>query len=484
MAISQERYVEIVSGVAGATAIGMQKLVCRVFSNHPSLEPNKLYSLRNYPEVQMFFGEDSEEAKFASLYFNYVSPPPASKAQELQFFLHSNDYRPAQLVGGEVIEDIEELKAVNGNIYVSINNSGQEEYEVDFKDAKSYSDAAHMLSSATNLNIRYEINQAGRGQFVVFGDFTSLSLSGAPAEAVGLDNGRYVEGKVAQTLAQSIAESTSFDSFGSVVFLTQNNISEIEKAAALVASYNVRYQFYIDVPIGQERIYSERFIGTASTGLIFSRGNVYLSALPAAIMAATNYDRRNATVNYMFRSPQIALPDQVVSDLEANELDKLRINFYGLTQANGSKISFFQRGFLCGPASAPLDMSVHANEQWLKALLTQEWFTLVTAQGRVPANRDGEAMGKMVLEGVIDKALFNGVIIRGKDITTNQQIAIGEMTGDYDAWREVQDKGYWSEVKILEHTGEAGIQEYKMEYTLIYAKGDSVRKIVGSHNLI
>jgi len=41
----------------------------------------------------------------------------------------------------------------------------------------------------------------------------------------------------------------------------------------------------------------------------------------------------------------------------------------------------------------PLDMSVHANEQWLKAYIAQQWFSLLMATRGVPANKDGEARG-------------------------------------------------------------------------------------------
>lgn len=484
MAISQERYVEIASGVVGATVGGMQKLVGRVFTDNEALEPNKLYSMRSAEEVVLFFGQDSEEAKVARMYFSYVSPLPASRAKELQFFLHPNIDRPAQFIGGTITTSAEDIKGIDGTIQVSINGQAQEEHIIDLEDVISYSDIAQEISKTIALDVRYEIDPLGEGRFVVSGDFESLFITGDLAEVTGLNNGRYVEAKQSQRLSETIAESTDYDSFGSIIVLSQNSIEDLKAAAELVASYNVRYQFYIDVPAGQEKTYEEAFIDTASTGLHFGKGGFRLSALSSAIMAATDYDRRNATVNYMFKSPGITIPVQVTKDSEANELDSMRINYYGETKSNGVKISFFQRGFLCGKPSAPLDMGVHANEQWLKAKITQEWFTLLVSQSKVPANRDGAAMGKMVIEGVVEQALYNGTILRGKELTTNQKIAIGELTGDHDAWHQVYDTGYWSEVDIVEYTGEAGIAEYKLQYTLIYAKGDAVRKVTGSHNLI
>jgi hypothetical protein len=82
------------------------------------------------------------------------------------------------------------------------------------------------------------------------------------------------------------------------------------------------------------------------------------------------------------------------------------------------------------------------------------------------------------------EALYNGVIVRGKTLSVTQRIAITDLTGDDMAWATVQNDGSWSKCKIVEYTGPSGIAEYRLDYTLIYAKGDWVRKIVGSHNLI
>ena len=81
-------------------------------------------------------------------------------------------------------------------------------------------------------------------------------------------------------------------------------------------------------------------------------------------------------------------------------------------------------------------------------------------------------------------AKFNGTIITGKNITVAQQIAITQISGDPEAWRDVQINGYWADAIVVERTGETGVTEYVVNYTLAYAKNDVVRKISGSHNLI
>ena len=231
--------------------------------------------------------------------------------------------------------------------------------------------------------------------------------------------------------------------------------------------------------------YSAALIGTASTGLnLHTDAGFFAQALPMAVMAATDYDRTNATTNYMYRQFGVTFPSQVSTDMDANEMDKLRVNYYGETAVAGSVIKFYQRGFLCGGSSNPLDMSVHANEQWLKAYITQQWFTLQLSTRGIPANQDGEARARMIIADTVTKALDNGTILPGKTITVNQQIAIADASGDDLAWFDVQDKGYWYDVQIVENTGESMLPEYVMKYVLIYSKGDWVRKVEGSHNLV
>ena len=129
-------------------------------------------------------------------------------------------------------------------------------------------------------------------------------------------------------------------------------------------------------------------------------------------------------------------------------------------------------------------MSVHANEQWLKAYIAQQWLSLLLSTRGIPANKDGEARAMMIIAGAVTKALNNGTIQTGKALTEVQKIAITDAAGDDLAWHDVQNKGYWYNAEIVEQTGPGNLPEYTMKYVLIYGKGDWVRKVEGSHNLV
>jgi len=129
-------------------------------------------------------------------------------------------------------------------------------------------------------------------------------------------------------------------------------------------------------------------------------------------------------------------------------------------------------------------MGVHANEQDLKAYMKAQLMSLLLTTNKIPANLDGRGMVLAVVQGGVNRGLNNGTILPGKTLTELQKVAIIQGTGDPLAWHDVQTNGYWYDAEIVQQTDESGTEEYIANYTLFYAKGDSVRRIEGSHNLI
>ena len=84
----------------------------------------------------------------------------------------------------------------------------------------------------------------------------------------------------------------------------------------------------------------------------------------------------------------------------------------------------------------------------------------------------------------VKEAIKNGTMLKNKEFTVIQKLAIADATGDENGWITVMNNGCWYDVEIKERTGESGIAEYYLDYILVYAKGDWVRKVVGSHNLV
>jgi hypothetical protein len=108
---------------------------------------------------------------------------------------------------------------------------------------------------------------------------------------------------------------------------------------------------------------------------------------------------------------------------------------------------------------------------------------LLLAVDQVPASSTGAGMVLAQIQSIIDQAVFNATIQPGKALTSTQKLYITIQTGDDLAWHQIQSLGYWIDCVIVPYVVNS-ITQYKAVYTLIYAKGDSVRKVEGADILI
>lgn len=501
MPIKSTLYVDIASGVIGADSVATQELTGRRFSTSPLIPSDVIVRVLR-GGAQDYFGAGSAEASFADQYFSYVSPAPVSRAKNLQFAAYAPTGRPPALFGGEhaTLAQFQEVTA--GVINLTLGDSAVQTASIDLSGSTSFGDVAGAVQTAIRAaggaGTQYAnavVNYDGvSGAFTITGG-TSEVAQASYNPAAGTDIGALMglgavgavesDGLPAQTPLQSFlkAEQVS-DSFGSATFSdTGVTLAQAKELALYVKSQNVKYQIYFSVSRANYQAWHDELSAIGSTGLILNAtAGEYKESLPMAIMAATDYERRNATVNFMFR--QSALSFDVNTTDEAIALNAVRVNYYGNTAVAGQQIRFFQRGFLLGGATDPLDMSVHANEQWLKSYCAAQLLSLQLGTNKIGADNDGRGKLLAVLAGAVERAKDNGTISVGKELTTNQKIAITDLTGDPDAWHDVQNAGYWYGVTIVPEVQVGGETEYVAKYTLAYSKNDVVRTIEGSHNLV
>lgn len=493
MSISIERYVSITSGVAGAQAVAQRELIGLRFSTDPKVPVGSHVVVANAADAADYFGTTSDEYKFAVQYFGYTSPAPASKPEKLRFAAHVDVARPARIYGADVATTLGELQAITtGELTITLAGVTQTVSSINLSAQISFAGIVSELTtkiSAVFPGSSVDFDALSGTFNLITGSIGAADISVTStelSELLGWGAGAILSpgSAVLSPLESLQAAEQVTDSFGSFSFGATLTTAEIVEVATYNASPNLKYMYLQSVTTGTAQAVSAAVLGIPSVGLVLNAtAGEYKEALPQAIMAATNYSRRNATVNYMFRQLG-ALTADVTTDAGANLYDGLRVNYYGETANAGQKIAFFQRGFLCGGATDALDMNVHANEQWLKAYLTARLLSLQLSLGKIPANNEGRGYVLAQVTDAANLAKFNGTILPGKNLTTAQQIAITQMTGDAEAWRDVQINGYWADAAVVERTGEAGVTEYVIQYTLVYSKNDVVRKIQGSHNLI
>lgn len=501
MPIKSTRYVEITSAVAGASLVPLRELVGLRFTSDPRVPAATQISVVS-GGADDYFGAGTPEADFAREYFGYVSPAPASKPKKLLFAPFAPSGRVPRIYGSSSVTTLADLQAVTtGALQIQFGASAAALTGLDFSGAASFSDVATIIQTALRTlggaqyaGAEVSYNPLGN-QFILSGDTVAAATAAVLASGgtdvapmLGLTQvGRILSpGMVAQTPLEAFkaAEQVS-DSFGTASFADTILLADAIPVAEYVAGENVKYQMLWSVDAGTAATWSAALINTASNGLILN-GTVGEDkrALVQAIAAAVDYNRRNAVVNFMFRSPAITYSPDVTTDQAANLYDPLRVNYYGQTAMYGQQISFFQRGYLCGSDTQPLDMGVHLNEQWLKSLLASRFLNLLLVRGIVPASQQGRAEGLAIINEAAIQAKNNGTIIAGKMLDATQKLDIASISGDDLAWVQVATNGYWADATIVKVTGPSLVTEFVLQYTLIYAANEGVRKVEGSHNLI
>jgi len=501
MPISFSKYVNIVSAVGGAGVATARELILRLVSSDPQIPSGSVVEFDTAAEVSTYFGVTSPEFLQAQFYFSFISKL-ATQPSKISF-THWADAATAPRVYGEMgtylLADYTAI--TDGTLTVTMGPDTEVFSAMDFTLDLSLADVAATLEAKiqaappatllwTAATVTYN---ATAGRFELLGGDTGSAAMDVAATGSGTDmrsligwappGARYSFGSDIQTVTEVMTESTQLsNNFGSFSFTDILSAAESLEAATWNDGENVKFMFTQRVGDLDAATLQAAVSDLSGIGLTLYDGALvpaeYPWLLPAAIMAATPYSRRASVQNYMFQ--QASLTPSVTGDTLSATYDAIKVNYYGQTQQAGQNISFYQRGFLQGLSSDPIDMGVYANEVFLKDAIGVSIINLLLALSSVPASSRGINQVLSVIQSDIDDALTSGIISVGKSLDSTQIAFITSITGDPNAYLQIEGIGYWISAQILEPVPD----EFEVNYTLLYSKNDSVRKVEGSHILI
>jgi len=497
MAISFKKYVDIVSGVGGAALVPTRELIGRLFTTNPLVPTKSFYEFTDLASVGDYFGTQSEEYLRAIFYFGWVSKAITSP-KKISFARWADAATAPQIFGDPDEFQLASFTGTSdGAITLTLGVDTEVITGIDFTPDLTLADVAATLQAAvraanagaqwTGATVTYNVT---RKSFDLTGGATgpaviSVANAGSGTEImslIGWDNAILSDGVAIESVTDVLTESAGANNnFGSFLFMPALSIDEVVEAATWTKNQNVMFQFYHSVLEVDASDYYEVLKDIAGTGITIKPATVadeYHEMMPMMVLAATDYKKRNSNQNYMFQTFPVSAT--VTSTSDSNTLDSQRMNYYGETQSAGASLRFYQRGLLMGLSSDPLDMNTYANEQWLKDANFASIMNLLLAMPAIQANDTGRSQILGILQDNIDQAKFNGVISIDKPMTPTQQAYITSVTGDENAWRQVQSIGYWLDAVVNE--GSPG--EFSIDYTLIYAKADAVRKVNGTQIMI
>lgn len=497
MAITIQRYVDITSGVGGAAQVSTRQLIARIFTSSTLVPTQAVVEMTTLQDVADFFGTSAAEYTLATKYFGYVSKTITSPSR-ICFASYQPSNTHATIYGSRTPSTLSQLQSVtSGQMTVNISGSSFTITGVNLSVAASLDAIAAIIQTAVRAgpglvysaavvtwnatNNRFVLSSGGAGEAPISVATTSSGTQLAPMLGWLESNGAvYVYGVNAQQPVDAVIKANSIsNNYGSIMFIPTLTLEQIQAVANWNDAQNVAYLYSVAVSAANASSWATALRNTSGVALTLDPGisGEYPALLPMSQLASTDYSRRNSTVNYMFL--QDNLTASVTTDATANTYDNLRVNYYGQTQQAGNNISFYQRGVMMGLATDPLDINTYVNEMWFKDAITVELMNLLLAMPKISANTTGQSLLQASVVAIVEQALFNGTISVGKTLTTTQQAYITQMTGDEDAWRQVQSQGYWFNI-VIQQVG----LEYHAIYTLIYSKDDAVRKVTGSNILI
>lgn len=496
MAISQTKYVDISSVQKGSDIY--ENLNGRVYTSSANIPAGMTLDFDSLDMVMTVFDEGTDEYKFANKYFSYRNLK-GKRPKALSFSNYNPEGRKCTLRATATPVALATLKEISdGSIKIDMGGVATEITSIDLSEVTSYADVATAIQTAiravtangelwTGATVTYDstcgfVLQGGTVSASNIGYATDATSGTALADKIkwtSSDQPFVSAGMESETPLACVRRTMSeLPSCGSFAFLDALTLSQISDLAQWNHNQNVRYIYSVAV---DSTNYSTIQTAVANyDGICLTYGNdKFVSYMPMAIFSATDFESANGTVCYMFIQFD-GEEASVTTDTLSNTLDALRINYYGQTKRSGQGLSFYQRGYLQG--SIP-DIGVYANEIWLKKEIENASLTLFTRRGKLPANSTGVGIFRTAIQPILDLSISNGTFLLGKVLTRSQRDSVIETTDSEDAISLIQDQGYWFNVEVIDNVVNS-ITEYYLRYTLLYSKGDAIRKIEGTDILL
>lgn len=511
MAIPQEEYIKITSGVV-ADAASNRELIGRVLTESPICPTGKPLEFTSLASVGTYFGYASAEYAFAQKYFNFLSKD-IKKPKKLSFMRVNT---PSDTPGDGINAFVRFCAGENSAPTFTTITGGDDSaatvlFDMSYVENGETIEVGQVMGPATGTDltswtelVAYINSQLSSGAVMYFNVSPFYLYIKLPATSeikeVSVNSGfdwlnsvfskekivsQYVAAPTTWAGYMDYVDDTS-NNFGTFTFLTESIDNPSHLASVLedkvlpIARWNmgknVKYMYVVGVDSATYSTYYTALKDIDGVWLqLLDVNTSYATFAPMAIGATFNYNQVNTNAFFDFY-PIADFAVQVNSKTAYDAYTAARVNFNGQTQQAGQTIDFLQHGYLTGSIS---DAGVYYNEMWIKDDIWTNLMSLFLAVKKIPANEVGVAQCKGVIMSTINQALVNGSILIGKTLTNAQKAQIKEMTGSDKAVNSVQDDGFYLNLWVT-RTVENGTEKYIIEYQLLYAKGDGIRKVEGT----
>lgn len=429
------------------------------------------------------FGSTSDEYKAAKIYFQGVNNKTVSPSKLYLARFNRTDSNAA-LIGANLKLNLVQLKALSGEITLSVNGSVQTA-NINLSEAASFLSAAVLIENAlTGVTVDYN-ETTKQYKILVTGDTATdteiTAATGELATSLGLTSasGAYVSAGALATNADDFFTSLLNVTANWYSFTTLFEATDAQHLdfAGWVSAQEARFN-YVAWTSNQSALVS----GNTETILYQINQASYASVTPVyatsydkpvnilGYYASLDFNRVNGRVPLHYRALDGLTPD-VVTNAQYDALNDNGYNFYGGYAANIDSFTMWQPGRVTGSF---MWADTHAAQAWLNANIQLMILNTLMANVSIPYNPKGREMFASPLVTTLEQFKSWGGCVTGTDLDNSQVLQIKELLG-FDASSALTAKGYVIHIGAFTSTMRAN--RTTPPCYVIYADGGSFRTI-------
>ena len=487
MAITASNLVQVLPRILKATG---QDLVFNgvVLDNNSTFKADTAVAFSSASEVGEYFGTSSNEYKFASTYFGGFDNSQVKPAT--LYFYRLNGEAISAWVRGEALNvktALNAIKAISaGDLTINIDGTDRTVTGLDFSAVDSFSGAADVINAALNGAAVVSFSS----QFNAFtitsattGELSSVGVpTGSAASVLGFNAETAVisDGQDANTVTQSMEnltdKFTNFVTFTTLDEPTDEEALELAQWATTNYTAGVLYLYVCwdtskaNFDSNNTEVISEQ-LQTENIGATCVCFGVTMAAFVMGVTASIAWDQANSTITYAFKHLS-GFGADINSTKEANALDKHKVLYMGNFATRNDNFILSYNGAMLGEWDW---LDAYINAVWLCNALQVQLMAMIEAANRIPYNENGYAKIRSNCKDIIERAINNGVIDLGVNISNAQKAELTTLLGaDYSD--EIRNNGYF--LQIVDATAAIRQARNTPSINLVYTYAGAVHKLI------
>lgn len=498
MAISANQIVQVLPRILKGTGSDLvfNGLVLDTNAVIPTAKP---ISFPSADDVADYFGTDSKEYEFASIYFGGFNNSQIKPS--LLYFYKLCPNGAAPFIRGASLKPataLVALKAINaGAISLTLTGTKYNVTGIDLTGITSLSDAANLVKSAINTAIGAE-SGSDDGVSLEFSSVTNTftlasikvgeeqsltEVTGTVADALGLSDETAVvsAGANVMTVTDTMTELTNqFQNF--VTFTTLDEPSDADALllaqwATTQANGGTMYLYVCwdsakgNLDATNETVIAELLQKEEVTATCVAYPDAKKAAFIMGTAASINWDQRNGTITFKFKA-QSGIAADITETAQAVALESHKVNYYGNWATRNDNFVFLAEGRILGEWDW---IDTYLNACWLCNALQVQLMVAFTEARRIPYTEFGYSQIRANCRDVIERAINNGVINAGVNLSNAQKSQLVSELGD-DYSDEIYNTGYY--LQIVDATANIRQARTSPACNLVYTYGGAIHRLV------